>query len=67
LDWRIGAAYFEALLIDYDVHSNYGNWTYVAGVGNDPRDRKFNIQRQSEQYDAQYEYRDLWLSVKPKL
>ena len=40
----IGAAYFEAMLIDYDVHSNYGNWMYVAGVGNDPRDRKFNVQ-----------------------
>ena len=35
LDWRIGAAYFESQLIDYDVHSNYGNWMYVAGVGND--------------------------------
>lgn len=23
LDWRIGAAYFEAMLLDYDVHSNY--------------------------------------------
>lgn len=67
LDWRIGAAYFEAFLIDYDVHSNYGNWTYVAGVGNDPRDRKFNIQKQSEQYDAQYEYRALWLSGKPNV
>jgi len=43
LDWRIGAAYFESQLIDYDVHSNYGNWMYVAGVGNDPRDRKFNV------------------------
>ena len=21
LDWRIGAAYFEAMLVDYDVHS----------------------------------------------
>ena len=29
IDWRIGAEYFEALLIDYDVHSNYGNWLYV--------------------------------------
>ena len=38
LDWRIGAAYFESMLLDYDVHSNYGNWMYVAGVGNDPRD-----------------------------
>ena len=35
MDWRIGAAYFESQLIDYDVHSNYGNWMYVSGVGND--------------------------------
>ena len=34
VDWRIGAEYFEALLIDYDVHSNYGNWLYNAGIGN---------------------------------
>ena len=61
LDWRIGAAYFESLLIDYDVHSNYGNWSYVAGVGNDPRDRKFNIQIQSERYDPNQAYRHLWL------
>ena len=61
LDWRIGAAYFESLLIDYDVHSNYGNWMYVSGVGNDPRDRKFNIQMQSQNYDPDYKYQDLWL------
>ena len=30
MDWRIGAAYFESQLIDYDVHSNYGNWMYVS-------------------------------------
>ena len=61
LDWRIGAAYFESMLIDYDVHSNYGNWMYVAGVGNDPRDRKFNTQLQAERYDQNYKYRKLWL------
>ena len=44
-DWRIGASYFESMLIDYDVHSNWGNWMYNSGVGNDPRDRKFNIER----------------------
>ncbi len=59
-DWRIAAAYFESLLIDYDVHSNYGNWIYNAGVGNDPRDRKFNIKRQAEMYDADGEFQDLW-------
>jgi len=62
LDWRIGASYFESMLLDYDVHSNYGNWMYVAGVGNDPRDRKFNTQFQAERYDAAYKFRKLWLS-----
>ncbi|WP_378186532.1 DASH family cryptochrome [Aquimarina sp. W85] len=61
IDWRIGAAYFEAFLIDYDVHSNYGNWMYVAGVGNDPRDRKFNIELQAKRYDPQQKFQQLWL------
>lgn len=60
-DWLIAAAYFESLLIDYDVHSNYGNWIYNAGVGNDPRDRKFNIKRQAEMYDGNQEFQKLWL------
>ncbi len=60
-DWRIGAAYFESMLIDYDVHSNYGNWIYNAGVGNDPRDRKFNIKRQAEMYDADGKFQKMWL------
>ncbi len=63
LDWRIGAAYFESMLIDYDVHSNYGNWMYVSGVGNDPRDRKFNIKMQAENYDGENKYQDLWLNL----
>jgi len=61
LDWRIGASYFESLLIDYDVHSNYGNWMYVAGVGNDPRDRTFNVKLQAECYDTNGKYQRLWL------
>ena len=61
-DWRIGAAYFESMLIDYDVHSNYGNWMYNAGVGNDPRDRKFNIKRQAEMYDADGKFQKMWLT-----
>jgi deoxyribodipyrimidine photo-lyase len=60
-DWRIAAAYFESLLIDYDVHSNYGNWIYNAGVGNDPRDRKFNIKRQAEIYDNKGAFQEMWL------
>ncbi|MFO7745768.1 MAG: DASH family cryptochrome [Psychroflexus sp.] len=60
-DWRIGAAYFEAMLVDYDVHSNWGNWMYNSGVGNDPRDRKFNIKSQAERYDANGKYQRTWL------
>ena len=63
LDWRIGATYFESLLIDYDVHSNYGNWMYVAGVGNDPRDRKFNISSQAERYDPNQKFQNRWLQT----
>ncbi|MGB5981281.1 MAG: DASH family cryptochrome [Nonlabens sp.] len=59
-DWRIGAAYFEYILIDYDVHSNYGNWMYNSGVGNDPRNRTFNIQSQADRYDPDQEYQELW-------
>ena len=62
-DWRIAAAYFESLLIDYDVHSNYGNWIYNAGVGNDPRNRKFNIKRQAEMYDGNGIFQDLWNEI----
>lgn len=61
VDWRIGASYFESLLLDYDVHSNYGNWMYIAGVGNDPRDRKFNTQLQAERYDGNHKFRKIWL------
>lgn len=62
LDWRYGAAYFEQQLIDYDVCSNWGNWAYLAGVGNDPRgSRVFNIEKQANDYDRDREYRNLWL------
>ena len=61
MDWRIGAAYFESQLIDYDVHSNYGNWMYISGVGNDPRDRKFDIGWQAQKYDSDNKFQNLWL------
>jgi deoxyribodipyrimidine photo-lyase len=62
LDWRYGAAYFEQQLIDYDVCSNWGNWAYLAGVGNDPRgNRYFNINKQASDYDKDKKYRNLWL------
>lgn len=65
LDWRLGAAYFEQQLIDYDVCSNWGNWAYLAGVGKDPRgNRYFNIEKQASDYDKNGDYRNLWLQGK---
>jgi deoxyribodipyrimidine photo-lyase len=61
IDWRWGAAWFESLLIDYDVASNWGNWNYLAGVGNDARsDRVFNPNKQARDYDPQGEYVKRW-------
>eukprot|EP00439_Symbiodinium_sp_Y106_P086744 s59_g35.t3 len=32
VDWRVGADWFESLLIDYEPHSNWGQWARSAGV-----------------------------------
>ncbi|XP_056155795.1 cryptochrome DASH [Lampris incognitus] len=62
LDWRMGAEWFEYLLVDYDVCSNYGNWLYSAGIGNDPReDRKFNMIKQGLDYDSNGDYVRRWV------
>ncbi|MDI3515076.1 MAG: cryptochrome, partial [Rhodocyclaceae bacterium] len=60
-DWRAGAAWFEARLVDYDVYSNQGNWLYIAGRGTDPRGgRRFDPDRQAAIHDADGAYRASW-------
>jgi deoxyribodipyrimidine photo-lyase len=61
IDWRRGAAYFETQLVDFDPCSNYGNWAYIAGIGNDSRNSYFNIVKQARKYDADGEYTRTWL------
>ena len=62
MDWRYGAAYFESQLLDYDPASNWANWAYIAGVGNDPRPvRRFNTAKQASDYDADGSFRAHWL------
>ncbi len=62
VNWTWGAAWFESQLIDYDVASNWLNWAYIAGVGNDPReDRYFNTESQVKKYDPKGDYVKLWL------
>ena len=62
LNWQLGANWFQSQLIDYDVYSNYGNWNYAAGIGNDARGfRYFNIIKQAIQYDNNGDYVRYWL------
>jgi deoxyribodipyrimidine photo-lyase len=63
IDWRIGAEWYESMLVDYDVSSNWGNWQYLAGVGNDPRGeaRVFNPVKQAFDYDPNAEYCKAWI------
>jgi deoxyribodipyrimidine photo-lyase len=62
LDWRLGAEYFESMLIDYDPCSNYCNWNYITGIGNDPReDRYFNVMTQALKYDGDGTFVRYWL------
>lgn len=62
VDWTCGADYFEKMLIDYDPDSNWGNWLYLSGKGSDPRARKFNTQKQANDYDSSGLYRRKWLT-----
>jgi deoxyribodipyrimidine photo-lyase len=62
IDWRLGAEWYECMLVDYDCASNWGNWQYVAGVGNDPRQgRMFNPVKQGLDYDSRGEYVKAWV------
>lgn len=68
IDWRWGAMFFESQLIDYDVCSNWGNWMYVAGVGNDPRENRFfNILKQANNYDKKGEFVRHWIPELAKI
>jgi deoxyribodipyrimidine photo-lyase len=64
VDWRLGAAYFEEQLIDYDVSSNWGNWAYLAGVGSDPRGKRvFDTQKQASNYDPKKAFQEIWKTI----
>jgi deoxyribodipyrimidine photo-lyase len=59
-DWRYGADHFEETLLDYDVHSNWGNWCAAAGMTGG-RVNRFNIVKQSKDYDQHGDYVRHWL------
>jgi deoxyribodipyrimidine photo-lyase len=58
LDWRLGAAHFDRLLVDGDPSSNAGNWQWVAGTGANPRRGvALNMRRQAARFDPDGSYR----------
>ena len=58
-DWRVGLAWFEDCLVDWDPASNALNWQWVAGSGPDaaPYFRIFNPAGQADRYDPDGTYR----------
>lgn len=62
VNWQLGAAYFQYILIDYDICSNWVNWNVVGGVGPDTKeDRYINIENQSKRFDSKGDYTNRWL------
>lgn len=62
VNWQMGAEYFESMLIDYDVSSNWGNWNLIAGVGHDLKEsHEFNVDNQAKRFDPHGEYVRYWL------
>ena len=58
-DWRYGADHFESTLLDHDVYINWGNWCSAAGMTGG-RVNRFNIVKQSKDYDKEGEYVRHW-------
>ena len=62
-DWRVGRAWFEQCLIDWDPASNALGWQWTAGSGPDaaPFFRIFNPALQAERFDPDGAYRRRFL------
>lgn len=61
--WRIGQAWFDQHLTDWDIASNAMGWQWAAGSGPDatPYFRVFNPETQLEKFDGDGNYRRAWL------
>ena len=62
--WKIGKAWFDDCLTDYDPASNAMGWQWAAGCGPDatPYFRVFNPETQLEKFDKDGTYRRRWIA-----
>ncbi|KPP84469.1 MAG: deoxyribodipyrimidine photo-lyase [Rhodobacteraceae bacterium HLUCCO07] len=62
--WKLGQAWFEECLTDWDPANNAMGWQWVAGSGPDaaPYFRIFNPETQAEKFDPEGQYRRRWLA-----
>ena len=63
-DWRVGCAWFEECLIDWDPASNALGWQWTAGSGPDasPFFRIFNPETQGIKFDPDATYRERFVA-----
>ena len=69
LDWRRGARYFAARLLDVETSSNNGGWQWAASTGCDaqPWFRIFNPVTQSRRFDPDGAFIRRWLPALNRL
>ena len=62
--WRIGQAWFDEHLTDWDIASNAMGWQWAAGSGPDasPYFRIFNPETQLEKFDRAGKYTSAWIA-----
>ncbi|WP_223422045.1 cryptochrome/photolyase family protein [Tateyamaria pelophila] len=62
--WKIGQAWFEECLIDWDPASNAMGWQWSAGSGPDatPYFRVFNPVTQLDKFDKNRDYASRWIA-----
>ncbi len=62
--WKLGMAWFEDCLVDWDPAANAMGWQWVAGSGPDasPYFRIFNPNTQQERFDPEAAYLRQWIA-----
>lgn len=64
VNWQWGASFFESLLVDYDVCSNWMNWNAIAGLTHDPKaETVLDPEAQMEKYDPDATYINQWAGM----